>query len=382
VIIPYAHQSINEADAGAVLKVLKCDHITQGAVIVNFEKALSLYCGARHAVVFSSGTAALHASYYASGLGQHDNFITSPNTFAATANAGLLLGSRPIFADIESKTGNIDVTKVEANINKNTKLLVPVHYAGHPVDLKEIFTLSKKYGLKVIEDACHALGSKYEGENIGNCRYSDMTVFSFHPAKAITTGEGGAVLTNDALLRNKLLLFRNHGIAKTEFINKPHGEWYYEMQLLGYNYRLTDIQASLGLSQLKRLKKFVLARRRIAGSYNLAFCDNSFFDTPVENDYAYSAYHLYVIRLKDRYIGKKCRIFSDLRKNGLGVQVHYIPVHMHPYYRKLGYKEAICPIAENFYKGAISIPMYASLKDDEVRFVIRTIKSVMKKWCK
>ncbi|MDD5431458.1 MAG: UDP-4-amino-4,6-dideoxy-N-acetyl-beta-L-altrosamine transaminase [Candidatus Omnitrophica bacterium] len=378
--IPYARHVIDRADIANVVKVLKSDFITQGPVVERFEKRLLSYCGAKYAVVFSSGTAALHAAYSAAGLSWGDNFITTPNTFAATANAGLLLGAKPVFVDIESNTGNIDVSKVGAKINKKTKLVVPVHYAGNVVDLKDLQELAIKHNFMVIEDACHALGSKYEKSMIGNCRYSDMAVFSFHPAKTITTGEGGAVLTNNPLFYRKLFLFRNHGINKSSFMGNPHGDWYYEMQSLGCNYRLTDMQSALGFSQLRKLNKFISYRRKIAQIYNRAFFNNPFFDVPTQVNQ--SSCHLYVIRLKNPYVDKKKEIFATLRKNGLGVQVHYIPVYMHPYYRSLGYKEGLCPVAEDFYRRAITIPLSASLKNKEIKYIIETVKLTVQKCCK
>jgi len=375
--IPYGRQYIDGYDIESVINVLKSDFITQGPVINQFEKALADYCGAKFAAVFNSGTSALHGAYFALGLEKGDSFITTPITFAATSNAGLYLGAEPLFADIEPDSGNIDISKIENLIDDSTKLISVVHYAGHPVDMKKVKDIALKYNLKVVEDACHALGGKYDGAKIGNCHYSDATILSFHPVKHITTGEGGAVLTNDEDLYKKLLLFRNHGITKDDFIKVKDGDWYYEMQLLGYNYRMTDIQAALGLSQLKKLDKFVDRRRKIAALYNQHFEGNRFFDIPIEKDYAYHSYHLYPIRLKDNYKNRRSEVFSKLRENGIGIQVHYIPVYFHPYYEKLGYKKGVSPLAEDFYLREISLPIYFELSDDDVSFVASQIFKVM-----
>ena len=379
-MIPYGRQFIDEEDIKAVIEVLKSDFITQGPLIESFEKKLAEYCGAKYAVVFNSGTSALHGAYFALGLSKGDEFLTSPLTFVATVNAGLYLGARPIFLDIEPDTGNIDVNKIEKYITKKTKLISVVHYAGHPVNMEKVKQIADKYGLKVVEDACHALGAKYKSSKIGSCQYSDATVFSFHPVKHITTGEGGAVLTNREDIYEKLLMFRNHGITKDKekFLESEEGDWYYEMHFLGYNYRLTDIQSALGISQLKKLDSFIEKRRRIVEIYNKFFEGNPYFDIPVEKDYAYHSYHLYPIRLKDSYKNKRKEIFQLLRKKKLGVQVHYIPVYLHPYYQKLGYRKGECPIAEDFYKREISLPIYPSMTEEEIDYVIKTTLDVFK----
>jgi UDP-4-amino-4,6-dideoxy-N-acetyl-beta-L-altrosamine transaminase len=371
--IPYSRQYIDKEDIREVVKVLKNDFITQGPKIQEFENGLAEYCGSKFAIVFNSGTSALHGAYFALGLNKGDEFITSPITFAATSNAGLYLGAKPVFVDVERETGNMDTSKIEKKITKKTKLLVPIHYAGHPVDLKKISQMAKKHKLFVVEDACHALGAKYKGEPIGNCKHSDMTVLSFHPVKHITTGEGGAVITNNKEFHKKLLMFRSHGITKDRFLNKSDGDWYYEMQFLGYNYRITDIQAALGISQLKKLDSFVERRRKIADIYNKMFKDNPWFDIPIEKNYAFSSYHLYPIRLKNAYKDKKIIIFSKLRERGLGIQTHYIPVYWHPYYRNLKYKKGLSPVAEDFYQREISIPVYPSMKNSEEQHVISNI---------
>jgi UDP-4-amino-4,6-dideoxy-L-N-acetyl-beta-L-altrosamine transaminase len=399
-VIPYSRQSIDQDDISEVVSILESDYLTQGPAIAKFESAIAEYTGAKYCVVFSSGTAALHAAYFASGLGEGDEIITSPITFVATSNAVLYLRAKPVFSDIEPDTANIDIGKIEEKINKNTKILVPVHYAGHPVDLANIRTLGDKYGLMVIEDACHSLGAQYKGgqskaknqkvdtrndewKRIGSCTHSDMTILSFHPVKHIATGEGGAVLTQNKHFYDRLLMFRSHGITKNRInftgTGAPgQGEWYYEMQLLGYNYRMTDIQAALGYSQLTKIERFVEARREIVVYYNNAFQDNPHFDIPTERDYSKSSYHLYTIRLKEHLVGKRASIFARLREEGLGVQVLYIPVYLQPYYQKIGYKAGLCPVAEDFYSKAISIPIYHGLtetdRDEVVKRVLRVLK--------
>ncbi len=375
-LIPYSRQSIDDTDIYSVIEVLKADLITQGNKISQFELLITRYCDCKYAVVFNSGTSALHASYFACGLSQKDEFITSPITFVATSNAGLYLGAKPVFVDVEHDTANIDTSKIEEKITSKTKLIVPIHYAGHPVDLEKVHEIAKKNDLFVIEDACHALGAQYKGNKIGSCKYSDMTVFSFHPVKHITTGEGGAVLTNNKDYYEKMLMFRTHGITKKDFINEPDGEWYYEMQFLGYNYRMTDIQASLGISQLKKLDRFVKRRREIARFYDMEFTDNPYFDIPPERQYASSSYHLYTIRLKDEFKHKKKEIFSKLKEKRVGVQVHYIPVYWHPSYQGMGYERGICPMAEDFYQRQLSIPIYPSIKDEDLKCVTQGIKDV------
>lgn len=380
--IPYGHQCVDEDDIQAVLEVLRSDFLTQGPKVREFEYSLSIYCGVKFAVVFSSGTAALHGAYFAAGLGNEDELITSPLTFLSTANACLFLGGHPVFVDVESDTGNIDADLVGPAITSKTKAIVPVHFAGHPAELERIAEVAREHNLIVIEDACHALGAKYQSTTIGDCKYSDMAVFSFHPVKSITTGEGGAVLTNNKEYYERLVVFRHHGITKDKsaFVNKGEnaGQWYYEMQHLGYNYRLTDIQCALGISQLKKLDAFIRKRRQIANAYNRAFKDNPFFDMPVEKSGVKSAWHLYAIRLKDGYKSMKPKIFEELRLRRLGVQVHYIPVHLQPYYQQLGYSRDLCPKAKDFYERQISIPIYQAMSDENVEYVISSLLDVLK----
>jgi len=397
--IPYSRQSVDQDDIAAVVSVLESDYLTQGPAIERFESAISDYTGARYCVVFSSGTAALHAAYFAAGLQEGEEIITSPITFVATSNAALYLKATPVFSDVEPDTANLDADKIEERISPKTKLIAPVHYAGHPANMVNIRALADKYGFTVIEDACHALGAQYRIEriesknqtvntendrwtHIGSCTHSDMTILSFHPVKHIATGEGGAVLTNDGVIYRRLVKFRTHGITKSrdDFTNpvaSQQGAWYYEMQFLGYNYRMTDIQAALGFSQLNKIEKFVQARREIATHYNSIFLGNPYFDVPVERDYGLSSYHLYTIRLKDHLVSKRTDIFARMREEGLGVQVLYIPVYLQPYYCKLGFEKDCCPVAEDFYSRAISIPIYQSMTEEDRDEVISKVLSVM-----
>ena len=314
----------------------------------------------------------MHGAYFALGLEKGDEMITSPNTFVASANAGLYLGANVKFCDVEKETGNIDVSKIETS--DNTKLITPVHYSGNPVDLKE---LSEIDNVKIIEDGAHALGAKYNGKKIGSLTYSEMAMFSFHPVKHITTGEGGIIVTNDEEYCQRLQLFRSHGITKNNLVNESHGDWYYEMQYLGFNYRITDIQCALGLSQLKKLDSFIKSRREIAKTYDEIFEDNPYFDVTIEKENRKSAYHLYPILLKDGLAKSKKEIFTKLRANGLGVQVHYIPVYKQPYYQSLDFKNDLCPVCEEFYKKEISIPMYPTLTDEDIEFVKETLYNVL-----
>jgi len=379
--IPYGHQKIDRKDIEAVVRVLKSEWLTQGPKIREFEEALCGYTGAKYAVCASSGTAALHLACLASGLKQADEVITSPITFVASANCAVYCGARPVFADVDPKTANIKPGEILKKLTKKTRIVIPVDFAGLPCDLEEIYKIAHRNGLIVIEDAAHALGAKYKGTQVGSCRYCDMAVFSFHPVKSITTGEGGAVLTNNKGLYRDLLVFRNHGITKDPgSINKRMKDcsWYYEMQNLGFNYRITDIQAALGLSQLKKADFFIERRREIASVYDKAFGANEFFDIPTEANDRRSSYHLYPIRLKDRFRNRRKDIFLKMRNSGLGVQVHYIPVYLQPYYQGLGFKKGLCPNAESYYEREISIPIYPALKGADIKYVINTIFKIFK----
>lgn len=369
--IPYGKQSIDEDDIQAVVNVLKSDFVTQGPKIKEFEEALCGYTGARYAVCVANGTAALHLACLAGGVQTGDEVITSPITFIASANSVLYCGGKPVFVDVQPATANIDPVKIPKKISKKTKAIIPVHFAGHPCDLQEIRKIAEKKKLLVIEDAAHALGAEYRGSKIGSGKYSDMTIFSFHPVKSITTGEGGAVLTNREDLYQKLLTLRNHGIVKDHFVRESEGDWYHEMQLLGYNHRMTDIQAALGVSQMKKLDSFIQRRREIAEFYDRAFQGNPLFDTPVQKKGALSSHHLYVVRLKKGHEEKRREVFSNMRDNGLGVQVHYIPVYRQPYYRKrFGYDERDFPVAEKYYQKAISLPIFPKMSESDAKRVV------------
>lgn len=327
-------------------------------------------------MAYSSGTAALHAAYAAAGIGPGDEIVTTPITYAATGNAALLLGARPVFADIEPDTANLDAALAEAAIGERTKALVPVDFAGLPADIDVFREIADRRGLVLIQDAAHSLGATYKGKPVGN--QADLTILSFHPVKTITTGEGGAVLTNDAALRDHLRLFRTHGVEKdpSKFEGAAHGPWHQQMQILGPNYRITDLQCALGRSQLRRIDDLVARRRKIAARYTEALADHPRFDLPAERDYGVSAWHLYPLRLRVDSIEEKARVFATLREAGLGVQVHYLPVYLHPYYARLGYQAGACPVAEAFYTRELSIPLYPAMDDATVERVIQTVGSL------
>ncbi|MDO5848692.1 MAG: UDP-4-amino-4,6-dideoxy-N-acetyl-beta-L-altrosamine transaminase [Methanobrevibacter sp.] len=375
--LPYGKQTMDQDDIDSVVEVLHADFITQGPKINEFEEGIAKYCGAKYAVAFNSGTSALHGAYFALGLNPGDEMITSPNTFVATSNAALYLGAKPVFGDVQAETGNLDPLKVADKITDKTKFIAPVHYSGNPCDMKAFAEIAEENDIKLIEDAAHALGAKYDGKPIGSLEYSEMAMFSFHPVKHITTGEGGIIVTNDEEYYNRLQLFRSHGITKENLVNESDGDWYYEMQHLGYNYRITDIQCALGISQLKKLDSFVNSRREIAKKYDGMFEDNPYFDVIEETPNAESAYHLYPILLKDKYLKNKREIFSRLREEGIGVQIHYIPVYRQPYYRELGYPQDSCPVDEEFYLRELSIPMYPTLTDDDLEFVQEKLYKVI-----
>lgn len=370
-VIPYSRQAIDEDDIKAVVDVLRSNFLTQGPKVKEFETALAAYCDTGHAVAFSSGTAALHAAYFAAGIGRGDEIITTPITFAATANAALYLGARPVFVDVEPDTGNINPGLIEKAITEKTRAIVPVHYAGHPADLDPIHKIANKHNLLTIEDACHAVGASYKGRKIGSI--SDMAVFSFHPVKPITTGEGGAVTTGNRDFYDKLVMFREHGMTrdKSRFHSEPHGDWYYEMQFLGFNYRLTDIQSALGVSQLKKLDGFIEKRREISNIYRRAFSESDNFALLKENPG--SSLHLFPVLLYNKLIKKKAEIFAELRKKGLGVQVHYIPVYLQHFYRSLGYTEDLFPVSSDFYRRQISIPLHHSMSNESVKHVVSVV---------
>jgi UDP-4-amino-4,6-dideoxy-L-N-acetyl-beta-L-altrosamine transaminase len=374
---PYGKQDIDDDDIQAVADALKSDLITQGPSIMQFEQELAKYFGAKYAIVLNSGTSALHAIYFALGLQPGDELITSPNTFVATANAGLYLGGKPVFADVEPHTGNINASAIEPLITSKTKLLVPVHYAGKPADMEAIHRLAVKYNLAVVEDGCHAAGAVYQGKPVGSCVFSDATMFSFHPVKNLTTAEGGVVLTNREDVYDKVSMFRTHGITKSNLQHSNVGPWYYEMHHLGFNYRMTDLQAALGSSQLKKLPGFIRQRRLIADWYRKLFRDNPYFHLPMpDEESSLSAYHLFFIRLNSDWKSRKKEVFQAFRDHQLGVQVHYIPVPSQPYYQQLGYNTNTVTNAVNFYEEEISLPMYPGLKEEDVKEIANRIFSI------
>jgi len=367
-MISYGKQSINQDDIDAVVDVLKSDFLTQGPKVVEFENDLANYCEAKYAKAVNNGTAALHLAYLAIGLEQGDIVWTTPNTFVATANAALYCGATVDFVDIDSKTYNLSIDYLKEKLiqakkdNKLPKLVVPVHFAGQSCEMKAIWKLSKEYGFKVIEDASHALGGEYLNNKVGNCEYSDMAVFSFHPVKMITTGEGGAIMTNNEKLNEKIELLRSHGITKdaTKFDNQSDGDWYYEQRALGFNYRLTDIQAALGISQLKRLDSFVARRREIVKQY-FDKLDNSVL--PYQHPDANSSWHLFVIQTEDRKA-----TYKQLKTHGIMTQVHYIPVTSQPFYNRKKLKNSA-----DFYRHCLSLPIYADLNNNEQNRVINLL---------
>lgn len=375
--IPYGHQWIGEDDIRAVISTLKSDWLTQGPAIDEFEKAVASFCGAKYAVVVSSGTAALHAAFNAIGIGPGDEVITTPLTFAATSNAVVYCGGTPVFVDIDEDTLNIDPKKIEAKIRLGrTKAIAPVDFRGYPAEYNEILAIAKKHKLFVVEDASHALGSMYRGKKIGSI--ADMTIFSFHPVKTITTGEGGMILTNSREFYEKMRVFRHHGIKK----NPKKGAWYYEIESLGYNYRITDFQCALGLSQLKKLSTFIKRRNEIISKYNKVFKGMHELILSIESGYVRPAYHLYVIQLRLEMLqGGREQIFNALREEGIGVQVHYMPVHLHPFYqKKFGYRKGDFPIAEKYYERAISLPLFPKMTAKEVQTVIQSVKKIIDKY--
>lgn len=364
--IPYGRQSIDEKDIESVISVLKSDFLTTGPNIQEFEKKVADFVGAKYAVAVSNGTAALHAACAAAEISDGDEVITTPITFAASANCVRYCRGIPVFADIDPKTYNISPKEIEKKISEKTKAIIAVHFAGQPCEMDEIWAIAKKYDLTVIEDAAHALGANYKGKRIG--ALSDFTTFSFHPVKHITTGEGGMILTNDKKLYEKLKLFRTHGITREEaLLEKNDGSWYYEQLDLGFNYRITDIQCALGISQMDKLPAFLERRKEIAKRYDEAFESCVNLETPIQKTGCESAYHLYVVRVKN---GKRKKVFDELRAAGIGVNVHYIPIYMFPYYQKIGYGDICCPNAEDYYEECISLPIYPALTSEEQEYVI------------
>jgi perosamine synthetase len=370
-LLPYGQQWLEEDDIAAVTNVLRSPFITQGPAITAFEEAVARYVGADYAVAFCNGTAALHAACYAAGVGTGDEVITTPITFVASANCALYMGARPVFVDIDPHTYNLNPDLLEQAITPRTKAIVAVDFTGQPADMDPIRQVADKHGLVVIEDAAHSLGATYKGNKVGTL--ADMTMFSFHPVKHVTTGEGGVIVTNSSALAEKLRLFRSHGITR-EHVTEEQGGWYYEMLDLGYNYRITDIQAALGLSQMKKLDSFIERRREIAGLYNEAFQAVDGLILPYQLPETNSSWHLYMLRfdLTRFYVGRR-KIFEALRAENIGVNVHYIPVYLQPYYRKLGYSSGLCPVAEAWYEEVITLPLFPKMKDEDVKDVIQAV---------
>lgn len=372
--IPYGHQWIDDEDIAAVVAVLKSGWITQGSKVDEFERKVAEYCGANYAVAVSSGTAALHAACAVAGIAEGDEAITTPNTFAATANAIAYCGGKPVFADVEEDTLNIDPNEIQNRLSAKTKAILPVDFAGHPADLDEINAIAKERGLLVIEDAAHALGAEYKGRRIGSL--SDMTILSFHPVKHITTGEGGMILTNSREFCEKLKIFRHHGIVRD---NRDEGSWYYEIGNLGHNFRLTDFQCALGLSQMNKLDSFIQRRREIVARYNQAFAEMAEIITPVERENVKAVYHLYVTQLNlERLKADRREIYQALRAENIGVNVHYVPVHLHPYYRRrFSYKQGDYPKAERYYERAITLPIFPKMSQQDIEDVIEAVRKVI-----
>ena len=386
-MIPYGKQSISEDDVAAVSEVLKTDYLTTGPMVDAFEKKMAQYCGASHGIAVSNGTAALHVAAMASGLDQNDHGITSPNTFLASANCMAYCKAIPDFADIESETYCIDAEEIKKKIKPETRLVIPVHFAGHPCDMEKIWQVAKDKGLFVIEDAAHALGSAYRDKNgnwirVGACRHSHATILSFHPVKNITTGEGGMILTNDDELARKCKLLRSHGIERDSvyYSGLPlrgscEAPWYYEMQMLGYNYRITDIQCALGIIQMDRLDDFAEKRRTIWQRYNTELKDIEDLTLPMEKDGVYSAWHLYAAKARNRD-----QLLQTLRNERIGAHAMYIPVHLQPWYqREFGFKKGDFPISEAYFEESIILPLYPDLSYDEQGFIIDKIRQFFRK---
>ena len=386
-MIPYGRQDINQQDINAVVDVLKSDFLTQGPQVPAFEQSIVEVCDAKYAVAVNSATSALHIACLALGLGNDDWLWTTPNTFVASANCALYCGAKVDFVDIDPRTYNLCAKQLEKKliaaqkVGKLPKIVIPVHFSGQSCDMQAIHELAKKYGFSIIEDASHAIGGKYKGEPIGNSRYSDITVFSFHPVKIVTTAEGGMAVTNNAKLAEQLNLLRSHGITRDEELmtKAADGPWYYQQIELGYNYRMTELQAALGLSQMQRLEAFVIKRHELASRY-----DNLLHDLPItlpwQHPDSYSARHLYVIRLQLEQINiTHLDVFNALRAAGIQANLHYIPVHMQPYYQKMGFASGQFPEAEKYYKEAISIPLFSAMTEGQQDTVCLTLKTILSK---
>jgi UDP-4-amino-4,6-dideoxy-N-acetyl-beta-L-altrosamine transaminase len=383
-MIPYGKQDINQTDIDAVIDVLRSDFLTQGPSVERFELALSAYTSAKHTIAVNSATSALHLALVALGVGLGDLVWTSPITFVASANCALYCGADVDFVDIDVRSSNMSVTALKEKlkrakqIGRLPKVVIPVHMGGLSCDMKSISDLSSEYGFKIIEDASHAVGGSFDGHKIGSCVYSDISVFSFHPVKIITTGEGGAALTNDVNLGRKIALLRSHGITRdaSEMEHSSEGGWYYEQISLGYNYRMTDLQAALGCSQLTRIDEFVAKRNQLATRYH-AKLSGLKIDLPETPKHTLSAYHLYVLKLQGDDSVQRRKVYDHLRSKGIGVNVHYIPIHLQPFYRKLGFSPGDFPEAERYYRNAISIPLHPNLAEDDQDIVVDSIRELI-----
>ena len=383
--IPYGRQDINQEDIDKVVEILRSDFVTQGPVVPAFESAVAKYCGAKHAVAVNSATSALHIACLAMGVGPGDLVWTSPISFVASSNCALYCGASVDFVDIDPRTYNMsaeflaDKLAEAKKTDKLPKVVIPVHMSGQSCDMTAIYELSLQYGFNIIEDASHAIGGRYKNEPIGNGHYSAMSVFSFHPVKMITSGEGGMVVTNDSKLLKKLRIFRSHGITSNSEDMYPRASeqiWNYQQIELGFNYRMTDIQAALGLSQLKRLNEFVTKRQNIAKRYNQLLMGLPVI-TPWQHEDSYSSYHLYLIQLNFKDKNAHHRVYNALREDGVLVNLHYIPIYRQPYYEQFGFKEGYCPEAEEYYKRVISLPIYTRLLDEEQDQVVESIQKVL-----
>lgn len=383
--IPYGRQDITQQDIDAVVEVLRSDFITQGPFVPRFEQQIADYCGASHAVAVNSATSALHIACLALELGPGDWLWTSPNTFVASANCGLYCGAQVDFVDIDPRTYNMSVSHLAEKLTlarrqgKLPKVVLPVHFAGQSCDMRAIHELGGEYGFRIIEDASHAIGARYQDQPVGNCRYADITVFSFHPVKIITTGEGGVATSNDAALAERMQLLRSHGVTRDA--NRMQGDatqgWYYEQVDLGFNYRMTELQAALGCSQMQRLDAYIARRHEIKQAYDHALSDAPLV-LPWQHADSYSSLHLYPVRVQDDSDQLRRRVFDYMRQADIGVNVHYIPVHTQPYYRELGFSEDMFPNAVDYYRQAVSLPMYATLSDEQQGRVIDTLLKALR----
>lgn len=381
-MIYYGRQSVSEEDIQKVIDVLHSDFLTQGPAVVQFEKCVADYCGAKYAVAVANGTAALHVACLAAGLGTGDMLWTSPITFVASANCARYCGADVDFVDVDANTYNMSAEALEVKLRSTKikpKMVVPVHLAGQSCDMKRIHELAQKYGFMVLEDACHGTGAEYLGKKVGCCEFSDMTVFSFHPVKIVTTGEGGMILTNNEAIYRRLQLFRNHGITRDESMmtKESDGPWYYQQLELGFNYRMTDIQAALGYSQMQRVDEFVQRRRYLAERYNRLLKDLP-LKTPYVAEFAEPSWHIYVVRIDFKKVRKsKQEIFAAMKKAGVALNLHYIPIHMQPYYRRLGFREGAFPQSETYYHEAMTLPLYYELSDEQQDEIVECLRDAL-----